>query len=198
MRYANAMIPSTASMGKNISLTALMYVSKISLNDACSLPLLLEVSGLLNADISAKEEPSSMYTVLFSCLLSSLFFFFISTLVLKKVARGKVTGLVLSVGGRDMLALFRRMRTSGVEAAALGRIGGRRNISLENDAVHLHVGIGVGDRREERLGIGMQRICKDILLCAKLYHRSKIHHADLIRQELDYRKIVRNKEICKV
>ena len=44
----------------------------------------------------------------------------------------------------------------------------------------------------------MKRICKDILLLSKLHHRSKIHHADLIRQELDHRKVMRNEQIRKI
>ena len=65
----------------------------------------------------------------------------------------EVAGLVLSVLRCYVLALLCRVGASGVESTALRRIGGRRNISVKNDTVHLHVGIGVGYRREQSLSV---------------------------------------------
>ena len=52
--------------------------------------------------------------------------------------------------------------------------------------------------REERLGIGVKGICEYILLVTKLHHRAEVHNAYLIRDELNYRQIVRNEEVCEV
>ena len=48
-----------------------------------------------------------------------------------------------------------------MEAAALGRVHRGRNISVQHDTVHLHVGIGIGDRREECLRIRVQGVVED-------------------------------------
>ena len=44
----------------------------------------------------------------------------------------------------------------------------------------------------------MERIGEDLLLVTKLHHGAKIHHADLIRNELDHRQIVGNEQVGQV
>ena len=129
-----------------------------------------------------------------------LFIFFIShgLVLAEKVARRKVTGLVLGVARGNVLTLFCSVRTSCVEQTSLRRISGGGNISLKNDSVHLHVGIRLGYSREERLCVGVKGIIKDILLVTELYHRAEVHDADLVGNELNDREVVRDEEIGEV
>ena len=69
------------------------------------------------------------------------------------VASHEVIGLVFTVFGSDMSALLGGVGATCVEATTLRRICRRGNIATEHDAVHLNVGIGIGDRREERIGV---------------------------------------------
>ena len=43
----------------------------------------------------------------------------------------------------------------------------------------------------------MERISKDILCVTGLYQITKIHNADGIRNMFNYRKVMRNEQICK-
>ena len=110
----------------------------------------------------------------------------------------KVTFLILTIGRCYILTLFCRMRTSGVEAAARGRISRGGDISLQYDSIHLYVGVRLRDSREERLSVGVQRIVKDVLLVTKLDHRAEVHNADLIRDKLNYGEVVRDEEVGEV
>ena len=85
-----------------------------------------------------------------------------------------------------------------MEATALGRICGRRNIPFKNYAFHFNVGIGVRDSREERLRVRVERIREDILLRTEFDHRTQIHYADLIGNEFYDREVVRNEHVGKV
>ena len=114
------------------------------------------------------------------------------------MARSKVSLSVFLILGSALLTLLRRVGATGMEAAARGRIGGRRNIALKHYSVHLYIGIGVRYRRKERLSVGMERIIKNILLVSVLHHRAKVHNSDLVRNEFYDRKIVRNKEIGEI
>lgn len=109
-----------------------------------------------------------------------------------------MSGLILLVFGGHVLAYLGCVGATGMEAAALGRIGGRGDIALKHYAVHLYIGIGMRDRREESLGIGVEGVLEDVLLVTELNHSTKIHNAYLIRDELNYRQIVRNEEVGKV
>lgn len=60
------------------------------------------------------------------------------------MAGSKVTGLVLFVLRRNVLADFLGIGATRVEPAALRRIGRRRNISLQLDPIHLYRRIGIG------------------------------------------------------
>ena len=114
------------------------------------------------------------------------------------MAGGKVTGLVLLVAWRNVLTFLGRIRTSRVEETSTRRISGGGDISLEHDTVHLNVRVRLGNRREERLGVRMQRIVKYILLISELDHRAEVHNSDLIRDEFNYGEIVRDEEISEV
>ena len=92
--------------------------------------------------------------------------------LIEKMAGRKVAGLILTIGGRNILTLLSCMRASGVEAATRWGICGGGNIAIQNDSVHLNVGVRIGNRREECFGVRMDGICEDILLVTKLNHRS--------------------------
>ena len=110
----------------------------------------------------------------------------------------KVTGLVLRIYGRNVLTLFSSVGTSRMEETALGRISRGGNITLQDDSIHLNVGVRLRDSREERLSVGVQRIVEDILLVTELDHRAKVHNADLIRDKLNYGEVVRDEEVGEV
>ena len=69
-----------------------------------------------------------------------------------------MTGLNLSEFRAFVLADLHALGAAGVELAALGGIGGRRNAAFKNNAVNLRVGIRNRNSREESLCIRMQRI----------------------------------------
>ena len=101
------------------------------------------------------------------------------------MARCKVSLLVFLIFRGDMLAYFLCVGATGMEAASLGGIGGRRNISLEDDTLHLLIGIRIGNRREQRLGIGVDGVRENVFLGAKLHHLTQIHDADFVGDKLD-------------
>ena len=107
-----------------------------------------------------------------------------------------MAGLMLFVLRRDVPAHFLGVGTAGMEPAALGWIGRRGDIPLQDDAVHLLIGVGIGDGGEQRLGIRMQRFAEDLLLGTELHHSAQIHDEDLIGNELNDTQIVRNEQIC--
>ena len=114
------------------------------------------------------------------------------------MACGKVTGLILLVLGRNVLANLRRMRASRMEATALGGICGGGNISRQVDSLHLYVGVGIRNCGEKCLRVRVNRIVEDILLVSELDHGAKVHYANLIRNKLNNRKVVRDEYVCKI
>ena len=105
---------------------------------------------------------------------------------------------ILAVFGANVLAYLLCVGATGMEATALGGICGRRNIAAKRYPLHLYAGVGIGYCRKQRLGVGVKRLCEDILLRAELDHRAEVHNADLVGNELNDGEIVRNKEIRKV
>ncbi len=81
-----------------------------------------------------------------------------------------MTGFDFGVGRCLTLTDILGIGATGMEPAALGRIGRRRNITLQLDPFHLHCGIRIGNRREQCLCIRMQGIAENILLGAELHH----------------------------
>ena len=79
------------------------------------------------------------------------------------MARHKVARLQLTLDRSFLLAAGHAVGAAGVELAALGRVGGRRDAALQHDTVHLHRGIGDGDGGEQGFGVGVQRVAEDIL-----------------------------------
>ena len=111
------------------------------------------------------------------------------------MASGEMPLTVFTVLGRDVLTDLLGVGASGVEATASRRICGGGNVAVQHDAVHLNVWVRVRDRREQRPRVRMERMREDVLLAAEFHHRAEVHNADLIRNELDDREIVRNEQI---
>ena len=69
---------------------------------------------------------------------------------------GAVAVAVILILGSLFLADVHSVRTASVEAAALGGICGGGYIALQDDSVHLDVGIGMGNSGEQSLCIRME------------------------------------------
>lgn len=153
-------MPITASIGRNIILTAAKYVARWSRHagrerlNAFSVSLssrfgraserLLPKPRVGRPDISAIVLPSSTQTT-----FSRFFFSFLAIgTALAEVAGYEVAGLDLTVFGRALRALLGCVGATGVEAASRGGICGGGNVARKVNAVHLDVGIGIGDRGE--------------------------------------------------
>ena len=76
------------------------------------------------------------------------------------------------------------LAATGMELTALRRVGRGRNTSLQNNTIHLSLRIRNGNRGEQSLGIGVERIVKDILRISKLHQISQIHYTNRIRNML--------------
>ena len=109
-----------------------------------------------------------------------------------------MAGAVLCILGGNMLALFSGMGAAGMEPAALGRIGRRRNVAFQLDPLGLGRRIRIGNGREQGLGVGMQRILEDVLLGAELHHSAQIHNADLVGNELDHGQVVGHEDVSQI
>ena len=80
-----------------------------------------------------------------------------------------------------------------MELTALGRICGRRNGALEHNPVSMRIGIGHRNCREQRLGIGMQRMVEDILRCTVFHQIAQIHNANRVGNMLYHGKVMGDK-----
>ena len=107
-------------------------------------------------------------------------------------------GFDLALNGCLRLASFRTMRAACMELAARRRIRGRRNRSLKDDPLHLVIRIGNGDSREKSLRVRMKRIVEDVLRLSVFDEASEVHDADVVRNVLNDRKIVRNEKVGEV
>ena len=111
------------------------------------------------------------------------------------MAAHKVAGFNLTLDGSLFLAALHAVRTAGVELAALGRVGGRRDAALQHDTVHLRFRIRDRNCREQSLRVRMQRITENILCRSVLYQIAQIHNADGIGNILDYRQVMGNEQV---
>src|SRR5215469_17808337 len=65
-----------------------------------------------------------------------------------------------------------------VEMAARRRMDRVRHLALEDDALALHFGVGDRHRREEGLGIGVERGRVELARCRDLDDAAQIHDRD--------------------
>ena len=80
--------------------------------------------------------------------------------------------------GTAVLADLHAVLAAGVELAAAGGIGGRGDAALQDDAVHLVVGVRHRYGGEQGLGVGVQRLglIKFLKLLSVLEMRVWIHN----------------------
>src|SRR5262245_57897300 len=83
----------------------------------------------------------------------------------------------------------------GMEAAAGGRIEGRRHVALQDDARPLAVGIGHRNSGEQRLRVGVERPLVEILAPRRLHDLPKVHDRDAVADVLDDREVVRDEQV---
>ena len=103
-----------------------------------------------------------------------------------------MTRLDLAEVRRAVLADLHALRAARVELAACGRIARGRDAALKDDAVHLVIRIGHRDSREQRLGVGMQRMGKDLVRRGILDQIAEVHHADRVGDVLNNGEVMRD------
>ena len=101
----------------------------------------------------------------------------------------------LALDRRLVLASFHTVRAAGMELAPGRGIGGGRDRPLQHDPVHLRRRIGHRDRREQRLGVRMQRVLEDVLGRAVFDETAEVHNAHRVRDMLDDRQVVRDEQV---
>ena len=106
--------------------------------------------------------------------------FFKDVLLRIEVTGYKVSVAVILKYRFNLAANIHTFTAAGMKFTALGRICGRRNIALQNDTLDFCIRVGNRHRREQRFGVRMHRICKQILFASELNHIAEIHNADLV------------------
>ena len=76
------------------------------------------------------------------------------------MAGDEVTVAVIFELGLHLGADVHTLAATSVEFAALWRMRGGRDVALQDYTLDLCIGIGNGDRRKQRLRIGMHRVGK--------------------------------------
>lgn len=104
---------------------------------------------------------------------------------------------VFLILGRNVLTNLHCLRTTGVKFTTHRRVGRRRDIPFQDHPVYLYVGVGIGNCREQRVRVRVQRIVENILFAAEFHHRAQIHYPDLVGNILNDGKIVRNEQVRK-
>ena len=93
---------------------------------------------------------------------------------------------------------LRRIRTTGTEAAAGRRIHRARNLSHQHfSMLPADMRICLGNGIHQKLRVGMQRFCIEILFFCNLADISEEHHADSIRNEIDHGQIMPDEQVGK-
>ncbi len=111
-----------------------------------------------------------------------------------QVARGGAAREVDLAQGRTNVATRREaMRTARVETAAR-RQPRRIGDFAGHVEVHLHVGIRPGHRGEQRLGVGMKRLRKNIRRPPELHNPAGVHHGHPVAEMPDDIQVVRHEK----
>jgi lysophospholipase L1-like esterase len=111
------------------------------------------------------------------------------------MASNEVTGSDLHAGRRSLLTLFGAILTSGMELTSLRRICRAGKLTLKCYGLRLSVGIRNGNRREERLSIGVLSISADVLGGTGLNDVTQVHNGNTVGDVLNDGKVVGNEEI---
>ena len=64
-------------------------------------------------------------------------------------------------------------------------------------ALQLDVGVGDGDGREEGLGVGMERVCVE-LVAGAISTSAEVHDPDAVGDVLDHREVVGDEQVGQV
>src|SRR5699024_10390674 len=88
-------------------------------------------------------------------------------------------------------------RASAHEGTARNFVGRAGKIPRENDAFScaFYMGVGYGDRRQQRLRVGVLRVVEDLVDVTELDELSEIHHGDAISEVPDDGEIVGDEEV---
>jgi hypothetical protein len=111
-----------------------------------------------------------------------------------------MTGQAMAGGGLAQPRVFGRaarlgVRAAGVETAAGRRIERARNVALQRDTLGAQGGGGLGNRRQQRMGVGMQRSGVDGLFVGDLDQLTELHHRHAVADVLYDGKIMGNEQI---
>ena len=85
-----------------------------------------------------------------------------------------------------------------MEAAAFRRLQRAWDLAFQDDLLLFVVDIRNGDGRQQRLGVGVQRLCKEVLLVRNFYNLAQIHNRDLIADVLHDAQVVGDKEVGQI
>ena len=106
--------------------------------------------------------------------------------------------LDLTLLRRFGLAALRGIGAAGVELAAGRRVGRGRDGALQHHALALDSRVRDGNGREQRLGVGVQRVGKNVVGLAVLHQIAQVHNADSVGDMLDDGQIVGDEKIRQV
>ncbi len=97
---------------------------------------------------------------------------------------------------RRLLAADRlRVVAARVEVAAGRRVGRVGDVALQHDAVGAQPRIGLGHRRQQRLGVRVPGRREQLLGGRHLHDPADVHHRDAVADVLDHRQVVRDEEV---
>jgi hypothetical protein len=90
-----------------------------------------------------------------------------------------------------------RQRAPRVEGTPGGRLGGTRELAVEDDLrpPALAPRVGNGDRAHERLGVGVQRPREQGIARRQLDDPAQVHHGDPVADVADDREVVGDEQI---
>ena len=115
----------------------------------------------------------------------------------REVTRDLVTRAELAqLGLLDRAALLRLPATS-VEHAAGRRVDRAGQVTLQQDPLALARCSGVGHRhgRQQRVGVGVQRLLVEGVAVGELHDVTEIHHGDAVGDVAYYGEVVRDEDV---
>ena len=92
-------------------------------------------------------------------------------------------------------AAVHHIAAAGMEGAARWRIDRAWHVAVDQRLERFGFGIGDRNRGQQRLRIGMARMCEQFGLLGDLDNAPEIHHGDAVADMRDHRKIVRDEQI---
>ena len=99
--------------------------------------------------------------------------------------------------GAACVALLTGCKAALFESAFVLGIDGGGYLSLEDYAVGLVIKIGDRNSGKQRLGVRMDRICKQLFCRCLLHHLAEVHYRYLIGEVVNYAEVVGDKYVSK-